>query len=217
MNHQSILIAEGAFVVDDMIARIRENRDYLSEIDAATGDGDHGINMSKGFSQCAEKLAGSKDTDLIHALNVLTESLLEGIGGSMGPLYGSFFMSFAEALTGREQLDAEGFGRALRAGLASIEALGDAKVGDKTLIDTLVPAERAFSDAVAAGESFTNALERMAHAAERGKDATKQMQAKIGRAARLGERSIGTVDAGATSCFIILRSMRDSITRRISG
>ncbi len=149
------------------------------------------------------------------ALDALAESLLDGIGGSMGPLYGSFFMSFAEPLKGKAQLDAPLFGEALRQGLEAVQMLGEAKVGDKTLIDTLVPAEAAYREALAAGQDFKGALAAMSAAAEQGKDSTKDLQARIGRAARLGERSIGVLDAGATSCWLILRSLAESISSRL--
>ena len=215
MSAQSLPTADSAFVVRDLIAVIRENRDYLSEIDAAIGDGDHGINMSKGFSQCAERLDRDGITDLPRAFDALAESLMDGIGGSMGPLYGSFFMSFGETFKGHDSLDATLFGQALRQGLDSIGDLGEAKVGDKTLIDTLQPATDAFETAVADGRDFSAALKAMGDAAEKGKDSTKDLQARIGRAARLGERSIGVLDAGATSCFLILRSMEQSISAKL--
>jgi dihydroxyacetone kinase-like protein len=217
MSTQSLPMADSAFIVRDLIAVIRENRDYLSAIDAAIGDGDHGINMSKGFSQCAERLDKDHVADLPRAFDTLAEALMDGIGGSMGPLYGSFFMSFGETFKGRESLDAALFGRALQQGLESIGDLGEAKVGDKTLVDTLQPATDAFAAAVAEGADFSTALQLMSAAAEKGKDSTKDMQARIGRAARLGERSIGVLDAGATSCFLILRSMEQSIGAKLAA
>lgn len=217
MSATTLPMAESGFVVRDLIAVIRENRDYLSEIDAAIGDGDHGINMSKGFSQCAERLDRDGDADLPRAFNTLAEVLMDDIGGSMGPLYGSFFASFGETFNGHDLLDAALFGRALRSGLEAIEDLGEAKVGDKTLVDTLEPATAAFEFAVASNADFSTALQRMSEAAERGKDSTKDMQARVGRAARLGERSIGIVDAGATSCFLILLSMSRSISAKLKA
>lgn len=215
MTVQTIDLSGAAYVVRGMIAVIQQNRDYLSRIDAAIGDGDHGINMSKGFGQCAKRLDSDGCNDLPGALDALAETLLDGIGGSMGPLYGSFFMSFAEALRGQPQLDAPRFGAALRAGLEAVQSLGDAKVGDKTLIDTLVPAEAAFSGAVDDGKDFRAALAAMKSAAEQGKESTRNLQARIGRAARLGERSIGELDAGATSCYLLLASIADSIDARL--
>lgn len=217
MSEQSLPMADSAFVVRDLITVIRQNRDYLSEIDAAIGDGDHGINMSKGFSQCAERLDRNGNADLPQAFDALAESLMDGIGGSMGPLYGSFFMSFGETFKGHDALDAALFGRALRQGLESIGDLGEAKVGDKTLVDTLQPAADGFEAALDKGADFSSALQLMSAAAEKGRDSTKDMQARLGRAARLGERSIGVLDAGATSCYLILNSMAQSISAKLAA
>ncbi|WP_323120463.1 dihydroxyacetone kinase subunit DhaL [Burkholderia alba] len=215
MSQQSLPLADAGFVVRDLVDVIRAHRESLSEIDAAIGDGDHGINMNKGFSQCGAQLDARGDVGLPDALDALASSLLDGIGGSMGPLYGSFFMAFAAPLKGRAALDAPLFGAALSAGLAGVRALSDARIGDKTLIDTLVPADAAFHEAVRAGQDFRHALAAMSAAAERGKESTRWLQAKIGRAARLGERSVGTLDAGATSCCLILCSMAGSIGARL--
>ena len=143
-------------------------------------------------------------------------TLLEGIGGSMGPLYGSFFMGLAETLSGKETLDAPLFGEALAAGVAGVETVGSAKVGDKTLIDTLVPARDAYQAALAGGADFNAALTAMIEAAEKGWKSTKNLQARIGRASRLGERSIGVLDAGSTSCFLLLKTLGTSIQARLS-
>jgi dihydroxyacetone kinase-like protein len=202
----------GLSVVLDMIDIIKKNREYLSEIDGAIGDGDHGINMNKGFSMAGDKLAPG-DADLTGALKVLGRTLLGDIGGSMGPLYGTFFLKMSRTLGAEEKVDAQLFGRMLDAALEGIRELGDAKVGDKTLIDTLEPAQAAYSQAVAEGRDFGEALAAMKSAAERGWLSTKDLVAKIGRASRLGERSRGVLDAGATSCWLILASMADSINR----
>jgi dihydroxyacetone kinase phosphoprotein-dependent L subunit len=198
-------------VVTDLVAAINANRAYLSEIDGAIGDGDHGINMSKGFTAAGERLAASPAPNLSGALAVLGETLVEGIGGSMGPLYGNFFLALSEALGRRETVDAAALGAMLDAGLSAIQELGDAKVGDKTLIDALVPARDAFSAAVQAGKPFPAALDEMAEAAAKGRDSTRGLVARIGRASRLGERSRGVLDAGATSCALILATMAKSL------
>ena len=117
----------------------------------------------------------------------------------------------AGACQGKAVIDSQVFGQMLDAGLKGIQDLGNAKVGDKTLVDTLVPAHTAYFEALAAGASFSNALSRMMKAAEKGKDSTRDLVAKIGRASRLGERSRGHLDAGSTSCYLILKSMTDSI------
>ena len=210
-----VRLSDAGGLVLDLAAAINENRAWLSEIDGAIGDGDHGINMSKGFSQAVAKL-GDASGGLAAALQSLGDTLLSGIGGSMGPLYGSFFLDMAAALGSAETLDAPLFSRALHAGLASLEDLGGARVGDKTLLDTLVPALTAFDAAVAAGENFSAALDAMSRAAVNGRDLTKDLVAKIGRAARLGERSRGVLDAGAASCCLILQTMATSLQHRMA-
>ena len=213
---KTIELAGAGQVVLDLIETINENRAYLSEIDGAIGDGDHGINMSKGFSQCRECLLSAPVLPgLAEAFDTLAMTLLDGIGGSMGPLYGSVFMGFSETLVGHQQMDAELFGRALEQAVAGVQSVGDAKVGDKTLMDTLVPARDAYLAALAAGADFETALETMTAAAETGWKSTKDLQARIGRSARLGERSIGVLDAGATSCYLLLKTMGTSLQGRL--
>ena len=210
----AVKLADAGGVVLDLVATINGNRAWLSEIDGAIGDGDHGINMSKGFSQAGTSL-GSAGGGLAPAFQTLGDTLLSGIGGSMGPLYGSFFLEIAATFGTAEMLDAPLFSRALHAGLVSLEDLGNAKVGDKTLLDTLVPALAAFDAAVAGGDSFAAALDAMSVAAATGRDSTKDLVAKIGRAARLGERSRGVLDAGAASCCLILQTMAASLGKRL--
>ena len=205
-------------VVRDMIDTIVRNRQFLSEIDGLIGDGDHGINMAKGFSGCAERLdrLGARAGNLPAALTQLSEALMDDIGGSMGPLYGNFFAGFARTLAPYDRMDAALFGEALANAVARVQAMGNAKVGDKTLIDTLVPALEAYRAAIASGAHFQQALDAMAAAAVAGKDSTKALQARIGRSARLGPRSIGVLDAGATSCCLLLQSMATSLSRHVT-
>ena len=203
------LNADGAVLVEQIIKTIQDNAAYLSEIDGAIGDGDHGINMKKGMTLCQEQLAG-KQSDLTTALKTLGRILLTDIGGAMGPLYGTFFREMAKASQGKVQIDAGVWRDMLKAALAGIQSLGNAQVGDKTLVDTLAPAIAAFEAALHNGKNFREALEDLKRAAEAGKDSTKEMVAKIGRSSRLGERSRGVLDAGATSCWLILRAMADA-------
>jgi dihydroxyacetone kinase len=204
--------------VRDLIATINANRAYLSEIDGLIGDGDHGINMSKGFTGCGARLdaLGASAKDLPKALEQLSRALMDDIGGSMGPLYGSFFLGLVNTLEPHAQMDAALFGEALAAAVANVQHMGNAKVGDKTLIDTMVPALDAYRGALAAGADFADALEAMRRAAEAGKDSTKNLQARVGRSARLGARSIGVLDAGATSCCLILQSISASLRRHLA-
>lgn len=207
--------ASSGAIVLSMAERIVENRAYLSEIDGKIGDGDHGVNMAKGFGMAAERLKG-KDVALAESLDTLGTVLMTEIGGSMGPLYGVMFTEFAEKIEGVEKIDAAAYSTMLHAGLEGIQSIGSAKVGDKTLIDTLVPAVEAFDKATADGKSFGEALEALVTAAEAGRDSTIDLVAKIGRASRLGERSLGVLDAGATSCAIILKELSDGARARLA-
>jgi dihydroxyacetone kinase-like protein len=209
---QYLKTSDGPQILQALIESIQENRAYLSELDGAIGDGDHGINMSKGFGQVGEQL-GPGGYDLSVALDTLGTTLMMEIGGAMGPLYGSLFMAMAAECQGQEQVDAALFGSMLEAARRAVSDLGSATVGDKTLMDTLIPAVEAYNAAIAAGGTYRNALDQMAKAAEAGKDSTRDLVARIGRASRLGERSRGHLDAGATSCWLILRALADAIQR----
>ena len=206
---------DGSAIVADLVSVIVANREYLSEVDGAIGDGDHGINMAKGFAHCGRTIEGRQLT-LAEALDELTLSLMEGIGGSMGPLYGSLFIGMADEVRGSEDIDAATFARLLRGGLTSLQDITEAGVGDKCLMDTLIPAVEAFERAQASGRSFSDALDAMKTAASQGRDSTKDLVAKIGRASRLGERSLGVLDAGAVSCCLILTQLADSIKPRLT-
>ncbi len=205
----------GKGVVEAMILTIQENTAYLSEVDGAIGDGDHGINMNKGFTMCAEAMAG-KDLSLTDALMLLGKTLLGDIGGSMGPLYGGFFKTMAKSAKEREEIDGRALLAMLEAGVASIQNIGSAQLGDKTLLDTLIPARDRLKSALDEGQSFASALDAMIAAAEAGQLSTKDLVAKIGRAARLGERSRGVLDAGATSSFLLLKAMGTEMKRLLA-
>ena len=195
--------ADAGIIVDQLIKTIQEQRDYLSEIDGKIGDGDHGINMNKGFTMCEDKLKG-KTYNLSEGLSILGETLLDDIGGSMGPLYGMLFDEMAMACEDAEEIDAEVFGEMVTNAVEGLQEISPAKVGDKSLIDTLVPAKEAFIAAKEEGKEFAQCLEAMNEAAEKGWQSTKDLVANIGRASRLGERSRGVLDAGATSCYFIV-------------
>lgn len=211
---QSFSNMEAGDIVSAIAGEIVANRAYLSEIDGKIGDGDHGVNMAKGFGMAADRLKG-RNASLSEALETLGTLLMTEIGGSMGPLYGVMFTEFAEKLEGLDAVDAAAYGRMLHGGLEGIQAIGSAKVGDKTLIDTLVPAIDAFDAANAAGQPFDAALDVLVVAAEKGRDSTIDLVAKIGRASRLGERSLGVLDAGATSCAIILKELSNGVKAKL--
>jgi dihydroxyacetone kinase-like protein len=202
--------AEGKPVLLKMVAAIQQNKDYLGEVDGLIGDGDHGMNMNKGFTMFADQIA-DKDISFTDGLDELGDLLFSKIGGSMGPIYGTIFSSMAEAGEDLEEIDAASLAKMIDAGLNELHDIVEAQVGDKTLIDTLAPANDAIQNAVKEGKSTAHALKEMKAAAEAGRDSTKDLVAKFGRSSRLGERSRGVLDAGAVSCCIILCAMADGI------
>lgn len=202
--------ADGKAVLLKMVKAIQDNKAYLGEVDGLIGDGDHGMNMNKGFTEFGEAIA-DKDVSFTEGLDELASILMEKIGGSMGPIYGTIFMDMAEAKEDSEEITLSDFSEMLQAGLEGLCGIVDAHVGDKTLVDTLSPATESVKASAAAGEDYKEALEKMKAAALAGRDSTKEMVAKFGRSARLGERSRGVLDAGATSCCIILTAMADGI------
>lgn len=205
----------GNEIVAGLIDAIVSNREYLSEIDGAIGDGDHGINMSKGFTLCGEAIKGRSLT-LAQAFDAVSDALMDGIGGSMGPLYGSLFMGMADSVRDKTALDKQAFLLMLRNGMSELQDISSAGVGDKCLMDTLIPAVEAFDRAVQRNDSFSSALEQMEQAAVQGRDSTRDLVAKIGRASRLGERSRGVLDAGAVSCCLLLSQLADTVDQRLN-
>lgn len=199
---------DGKIVVENLIRTIQENKEYLSRVDGLIGDGDHGINMNKGFTITEEQIA-SCPMSMSEALKVLSTVLVEDIGGSMGPLYGMLFSKMARASKKEEFITKEVFAEMLSTATCGIMDLGGAKVGDKSLVDVLYPANQAYRNSMQ--EGFSPALVAMKEAAKAGWQSTENMVSKIGRSSRLGERSRGVLDAGATSCYLILVSMADTI------
>ena len=193
-----------------MVKAIQENKQYLGDVDGLIGDGDHGMNMNKGFTMYGEQL-GDGETAFSDGLFDLGTVLLNKIGGSMGPIYGTIFMEMSDAEGDEDDISLQKFGEMLQAGLDGLYGIVDARPGDKTLVDTLYPACECIKAAAAAGKDFAAALDEMKEKAEAGKESTKDLVAKYGRAARLGERSKGVLDAGATSCCIILQAMADGM------
>lgn len=211
----SFASSHGRPIIDALIDAIEVNAEMLSEVDGAIGDGDHGINMRKGFRIVRDELPEQVTLDA--GLELIGETLMDRIGGAMGPLYGSFFSEMAEACSGVVDIDAAVVARMLDAGREAIEDLGEAQVGDKTLLDTLVPASEAFRAAVDGGSTFAEALTAMEAAAEAGKDSTRDLVARVGRASRLGERSRGALDPGATSCWLLLAALASSMRELLGG
>ena len=205
--------ADGKRIVLAMVRAVQNNREYLGQIDGLIGDGDHGMNMNKGFSMC-EKSIADRDLSFSECLDQLGNILLTEIGGSMGPIYGTIFMDMAGSA--QDEIDGKVFLRMLNAGRDGLYEIIDARTGDKTLVDVLAPACDSFENAINNGDDFAQALTKMKQTAEAGKESTRELIAKFGRSSRLGERSRGVLDAGATSCNIILQAMADEILTLLS-
>ena len=211
---ERVTLADAGPIVHALVAVIVEHAASLSELDGAIGDGDHGINMSKGFRLAAERI-GAATPDLARGLALLGDTLLNEIGGSMGPIYGTFFGEMADGLASAGVIDRASFARSLAAATDAVTDLGGAKPGDKTLLDVLIPAMRAFDAAAARDESFASCLAAMSRAADDGFEATRDLVARVGRAARLGERSRGVHDPGAASCRLLLNALTNGLRRRL--
>jgi dihydroxyacetone kinase-like protein len=183
---------------------VGENKDMLTQLDAAIGDADHGVNMDRGLVAVVAALEADPPSSVAAALKLVGMKLVSTVGGASGPLYGTFFLRMSTAAGESDALDAAAFAKALRAGLDGVVARGKAEAGDKTMFDALGPACDALDDAVAAGAGLGPALERATAAAEAGRDATTPMLARKGRASYLGERSVGHQDPGATSATMLI-------------
>lgn len=186
-------------------AEIRANHHMLSRLDSFGGDGDHGTTMLRAMS-CTEKAIDACSQKTIQSLLHNVGWAVMGVdGGATGPLLGTFFMSMAESAGGKDALDSVSFVRVFEAGLVGVQKHTKAKIGDKTMMDALVPAVAALRKAADAGADVTIALNEAAAAAEAGAASTKNVQARFGRAKNLGPRSIGNPDAGATSMALIFK------------
>jgi dihydroxyacetone kinase-like protein len=188
------------------IEELRRERQYLTELDAAIGDGDHGINMERGFTAVLEKLPSMSEADIGTILKTVGTTLVSTVGGASGPLYGTAFLRAGTALAGKQELQAVDIAAGLEAALEGIKARGHAQIGEKTMVDALSPAVEAYKAACDLGKSFPEALQAASDAAEEGMKGTIPLVATKGRASYLGERSAGHQDPGATSVTLVLRA-----------
>jgi phosphoenolpyruvate---glycerone phosphotransferase subunit DhaL len=188
---------------------IAENKDYLTQLDSAIGDADHGANMDRGFKTVVGKLPTVADKDIGTLLKSVGMTLVQTVGGAGGPLYGTFFMQAGTATANKMELTLADWSAALEAALNGVVARGKAQLSDKTMVDALTPASNALKQAVADGVDQSEALRRSAAAAEQGMKDTIPLVARKGRASYLGERSAGHQDPGATSSYLLLKAAAD--------
>lgn len=195
VNDVKTLILQAA---DEIIS----NKDYLTDLDRSIGDADHGVNMAKGFGFTKEALEADFD-DYKTLFNKVATTLLSKVGGASGPLYGSFFMKFAASLKDVDELTRENLNQAFAAGVDGVKQRGKAEVGDKTMVDVLEPV----AEALNAGKSFDEVVQ----IAEESMEKTKDIKAKKGRASYVGDRSIGHIDPGAASSYILVKETLGAI------
>jgi dihydroxyacetone kinase-like protein len=198
-------------IIDSMADTMEHEKDYLSDLDGAIGDGDHGVNMAKCFREVKKKLPENQGKDIGTILKNIGMVILNSVGGAMGALYGTLFLKASKEVMGKTEIQLEDLIKMFEAGEKGIQEMGKAQPGDKTLLDTIDPAVKALREAQAQGKSLDDALADFLEAARKGAELTKGMISKIGRSSRLGERTIGHQDAGATSCYFILRAFYKGI------
>lgn len=184
-----------------------DQKEFLTALDQAIGDGDHGINMARGFEAVFTKLDALEDKDLSTVLKSVGMTLISNVGGAAGPLYGTAFMRAAGACAGKTDFDVESVEQMLAAAIKGIQDRGKAVKGEKTMLDALIPAHECFIEGKAAGKSLMECLEAAVKAAKDGVEYTKTIIATKGRASYVGERSIGHQDAGATSSAVMLEAL----------
>lgn len=198
-----------AAIVEGMAKKIEAEKEYLTELDNEIGDGDHGINLARGFEAVEKKLPSLAGGDIGALLKGVGMQLVSTVGGASGPLYGTAFMKAGMACKGLTKIDGPAFVKAMEAAVDGIKMRGKATEGEKTMLDALCPALKVMQDDVAAGKSLKEALQDAAQAAEKGVEYTKTIIATKGRASYLGERSLGHQDPGATSSLYLLQVLAE--------
>lgn len=188
---------------EDIIA----NKEFLTDLDSAIGDADHGINMARGFTEVLGQLP-QEEEDISVILKKTGMVLLSKVGGASGPLYGTAYMKAAGAVTGKKEITLEDGKNIMEAVIGGIKLRGKAERGEKTMLDALEPAMDALAKGIEARDSPEDCLAKMCEAAKEGVEYTKTIRATKGRASYLGDRSIGHQDPGATSALITLEAVR---------
>lgn len=192
-------------ILGAMAEKVQEQKDFLTELDNEIGDGDHGINLARGFAAVKEKMPSFADKDVGAILKETGMTLVSTVGGASGPLYGTAFMKAGMACKGMSEIGGKEFLAAFSAAVAGIKQRGKSEEGEKTMLDALCPAERALTEALDSGADLKDALGKAVDAAEEGLVHTKDIIATKGRASYLGERSLGHQDPGATSSLLLLQ------------
>jgi phosphoenolpyruvate---glycerone phosphotransferase subunit DhaL len=192
--------------IEGFASEMAANKQSLTRLDSAIGDGDHGTNMERGMRAALQRVETFEGRDIGALLKGVGMALVSKVGGAAGPLYGTFFMQLGAGAAGKEELSAEEWSAAWDAGVKGVQTRGKAEPEDKTMVDALAPARDALAQAVEDGASLRDAVARAASAAEEGMKATVPLVARKGRASYLGERSAGHQDPGATSSYLLVKT-----------
>jgi dihydroxyacetone kinase-like protein len=190
---------------------LAENKSYLTDLDSAIGDGDHGVNMDRGFQAVSGKLTSTSEQDIGAIFKTTAMTLISTVGGASGPLYGTFFLQMGTTTNGKLELTMDDWISAVEAGIEGVIRRGKTNPGDKTMVDSMLPALEALKAASQAGQTLTIALEDAARAAQSGMHDTIPLIAKKGRASYLGERSVGHQDPGATSTYLLFKTAAETL------
>ncbi len=210
-TNQSATLAQLTQWLHEFGTLIEQNKGYLTELDSAIGDADHGSNMSRGMTAVLNQIADQSAADALFKKVGMT--LVSSVGGASGPLYGTFFMRCATAVGSSGEVPADSLAAGLRAGLDGVLARGKAELGDKTMVDAMSPAVDAIEEALAEGQTLSEAVRSGAEAARQGREATTPMIARKGRASYLGDRSKGHQDPGATSTTYLFEALASSLDK----
>src|SRR6056297_2049286 len=197
--------------LNSMQAVIAENKEYLTELDAKIGDADHGINMNKGFKAVKAKLEDAGEDSCDKILKTVAMTLISTVGGASGPLYGTAFLKAAGVVEG-DSISDENLVEVFSAAIGGVQLRGKAEQGEKTMLDALIPAYNAFKEAIENGEVLEDALGKSVEAAADGVEYTKTIVASKGRASYLGERTLGHQDPGATSSYLLLKALYETVS-----
>jgi len=198
-------------IINKIADNIISNKDLLNELDMVIGDSDHGSNMARGFSEVKKKIETLKDSDYQTILKSIAMTLISTVGGASGPLYGTAFLKASSVVGGREELDCNDLIKIYEVVIDGIKQRGKSDKGDKTMLDSIIPAYEAFKSSVESGEDLKEASKQAEQAALEGVEYTKTIKALKGRASFLGDRSIGHQDPGATSSHIIIKTIADVV------
>lgn len=198
-------------IIKNIAEVIKENKEFLTELDSAIGDSDHGINMNKGFKAVLEKINTVEDKDCGTILKTVAMTLISKVGGASGPLYGTAFLKASGVVTGKMEISGEDLNLMFKEAIDGIVMRGKAERGNKTMLDSLIPAYESFKNSIESDKGLVESLESAEKSALDGIEYTKTIAATKGRASYLGDRSIGHQDPGATSSYLMIKAIVDTL------